>query len=219
MPPKGVSISRDKRIKVKICGITNLSDALCAQTCGADALGFVFYPKSPRYISHRQAQKIIQQLKKSIKKIGVFVNSKALYVKKAAKLCGLDILQFHGEETPEFCRDFSGYKVIKSFRVKNKASLRSIGLYKGVDYFLFDAFKKGLRGGTGEQFKWGLLKDVCVKKPFFISGGLGAGNVKEAIKCVQPDWVDASSSLEISVGKKNAREVKEFIERAKKYGG
>lgn len=219
MPPKGASKSRDKRIKVKICGITNLPDALCAQNFGADALGFVFYPKSPRYISSRQAQKIIQRLKKSIKKIGVFVNPKVSHVRRIAELCGLDMLQFHGDEAPEFCRYFSGYKVIKSFRVKNKASLKSIGLYKGVDFFLFDAFKKGLLGGTGAQFRWGLLKDIHVQKPFFLSGGLCAGNVGKAIKCIRPDWIDVSSGLEISPGRKDAGMLRKFIERAKKHGG
>jgi phosphoribosylanthranilate isomerase len=202
-------------VKVKICGITNLEDAKTAADAGCDALGFVFYKKSPRYISPRKAKDIIQNLSKGIIKIGVFVNAKEKNIKDIAKLCGLDILQFHGNESVEFCKRFKGYKIIKVFRIKDKINLTEILKYKTFAY-LFDAFVKSRLGGTGRKFNWQLLKFVDnIKQPVFLSGGLTVNNLRRAIKAVRPDWVDVSSSVEIAVGKKDHRKVKVFIEMAK----
>mgnify|MGYP001613068924 FL=1 len=201
-------------VKVKICGITNLTDALAAQSLGADALGFVFYPKSSRYILPRAAQRIISQLNKKIKKIGVFVNADSDLVKKTAGLCGLDMLQFHGDETPDFCRKFSKHKIIKAFRIKNKDSLKDIEKYP-VDYYLFDTFKKDSFGGTGAHFNWDILKGLKLTKPFFLSGGLNPENIVSAIQAARPDWVDVSSGVEAKPGIKDKRLLWDFIDKAR----
>lgn len=203
-------------VKVKICGITNLEDAKAALDSGADALGFVFYQKSPRYIAPQKARAIIKQLPQGAIKVGVFVNSQEKTIKDIAKLCGLGILQFHGNESWQFCAKFKGYKVIKAFRIKDKPDLRKISRYKTFAY-LFDTFVKSQTGGTGKKFNWKLIKHAIsnIKRPFFLSGGLTAENVKEAIKYLRPDWVDVSSSAEIRPGKKDRRKVKKFLKAAK----
>lgn len=203
--------------KVKVCGITNLSDALVAQKSKADALGFVFYAKSPRYIKPRAARKIILALNKSIKKVGVFVNPTRSYVRRILHLCRLDMLQFHGLESPAFCAKFKGYRVIKAFRLKDGINLKNINRYKKVAYYLFDTFKKGLPGGTGLSFKWSLIKRARLEKPFFVSGGLSPQNVGLVITSLRPAWVDASSSLEDYPGKKNHKRLEKFIEKVKTY--
>jgi phosphoribosylanthranilate isomerase len=192
-----------------------LEDALSSIEGGGNALGFVFYKNSPRYIAPARARDIIGQLPRNIIKVGIFVNSEEKTIKHIAKLCGLGILQFHGNESPEFCKKFKGYKVIKAFRVKDKIDLTRILKYKTFAY-LFDTFIKFKAGGTGKKFNWELLsyRDE-LKRPVFLSGGLTDKNVKEAIKIVHPDWVDVSSSVEIRPGKKDHRKVKEFIKAVK----
>jgi len=202
-------------VRVKICGITNLEDALVSADTGCDALGFVFYKKSPRYIAPQKAHEIIRQLPPKVIKIGVFVNGKEEQIKRIARLDHLNMLQFHGNESPEFCRRFKKYKVIKAFRVKNKIDLAKISRYNTFAY-LFDAFVKSKVGGTGKQFDWKLIKHIkSLKKPIFLSGGLTAKNIEQAIKIVRPHWVDASSSLEKYPGKKDHQKVKAFIKAAK----
>ncbi len=203
-------------IKVKICGITNLEDAQDAIKAGCDALGFVFYKKSPRYIAPARAREIIAGLPKKIVKVGVFVNAQEKTIKHIAKLCGLDILQFHGAESPQFCLKFKAYKIIKAFRIGERIDLAEILKYKTFAY-LFDTFIKNKIGGTGKKFSWILLRHLSgFHQPIFLSGGLSVENVKEAISQVQPDWVDASSSVELKPGKKDSKKVKEFIEVVKK---
>jgi len=202
-------------IKVKICGITNLEDALAALFSGANALGFVFYKKSPRYISPLKARNISRILPKKISRVGVFVDEDARTVKKLARFCGLDMLQFHGRETPAYCRKFKGYKVIKAFLVKKELDLAKISEYKGCAW-LFDTYTKGSSGGTGKKFNWNLLRNaVKMKHPVFLSGGLTARNVGRAIKLLKPDWVDASSALESMPGKKDHKKIKRFIQTSR----
>ena len=199
-------------VKVKICGITNLEDALNAIDAGCDALGFVFYKKSPRYIEPKRAKEIIEKLPEKILKIGVFVNEKEKSIRSIANLCKLDMLQFHGNESPEFCQKFGGFRVIKAFRVKDKIDLSEILRYNTFAY-LFDAFVKSKRGGTGKRFNWGLLRPLAgIRQQIFLSGGINANNAKRAIQVVWPDWIDVSSSVEIRPGKKDQTKVKEFIE-------
>jgi phosphoribosylanthranilate isomerase len=203
-------------VRVKICGITNLPDALAAIKAGSDALGFVFYQKSPRYISPDKAREIIRQLPQRVRKVGVFVKAQEKTIKSIAKTCALDILQFHGRESPEFCRRFKGYRIIKSFRVKGRLDLRQLRQYE-VFAYLFDSFSKAKLGGTGRQFNWKLLKGLSgIKRPVFLSGGLNQQNVQKAVSTVHPMWVDVSSSVEVSPGKKDAAKVKEFIREAKR---
>jgi phosphoribosylanthranilate isomerase len=206
----------NERIKVKICGITNLGDAIAAIGAGCNALGFVFYKKSPRYITPLHTKKIIRLIPSRILKIGVFVNAKEKTIKNIAKTCRLDMLQFHGNESAQFCNKFKGYRIIKAFRVKDKLDLRAISGYRTFAY-LFDTFEKTKIGGTGKKFNWNLLASRDkIKRTLFLSGGLNKNNVKEAIKTVCPNWLDVSSSVEIRPGKKDYKKIKEFIEVVRK---
>ena len=206
-------------IKVKICGITNLEDALASIAAGCDALGFVFYKKSPRYIMPSKARAIIKVLPKDILKIGVFVNEKEKEIKRVAKLCGFDLLQFHGEESPEFCSKFSGFKIIKAFRVGGGRDLSNISKYKSFAY-LFDTFSKSEIGGTGKEFDWKLVRHFGnIKRPIFLSGGLNKENVLKAIQTVRPQWVDACTCVEARPGKKDYKKIRDFIQQAKQNGG
>lgn len=204
-------------VKTKICGITNFEDALASISAGCDALGFAFFKKSPRYITPQKAKRIIRQLPKGIIKIGVFVNAHELTVKRIARLCNLDILQFHGNESAQYCSKFKNYKIIKVFRIKDKAHLPQVLKFHPFA-FLFDTFIKGKMGGTGKKFDWKLIRHIDgLRSPIFLSGGLSARNVCKAIEAVKPDWVDVCSSIESFPGKKDPRKVKEFIKQVKKY--
>ncbi len=202
--------------KVKICGVTNLEDALAAIFLGADALGFVFYKNSPRYIAPERARNIIKIIPPNIMKIGVFVSAKEGTIKRIARSCRLKALQFHGNESLDFCRKFNGYKVIKAFRIGNKIGLKDIKRYR-VYAYLFDTYVKSKVGGTGKRFNWRLIKDIRekIKQPIFLSGGLDIKNVKKAIRLIRPDWVDVSSGVEIKPGEKDKNKVRKFIELAK----
>ena len=198
-------------VKVKVCGITNLEDAMAAVAAGCDALGFVFFKKSPRYIAPEKARAIIAELPAGMLKIGIFVNPKEERVRRIARFCKLDLLQFHGQESAKFCRRFKGYKIIKAFRVRDKIDLKKILKYQTFAY-LFDTFVRSKPGGTGKKFDWGLLRYLKeIKQLIFLSGGLNAQNVKRAIQAVRPDWVDVSSSLEVRPGKKDRSKIRKFM--------
>jgi phosphoribosylanthranilate isomerase len=199
-------------VKVKICGITNLEDALASLFSGADAIGFVFYKKSPRFIEPIKARNISRILPKKILRVGVFVDEKESRVKSIVKLCNLNMLQFHGRENARYCKKFKGYKVIKAFRVNKEIDLAKISEYKAFGY-LFDTYSKVKAGGTGVKFNWNLLRNMDkISGQVFISGGLNSLNVKSAVKKLHPDWVDVSSSVEYKPGKKDHEKVKKFIE-------
>lgn len=204
-------------VKVKICGITNLPDANAAAEAGADLLGFMFYDQSPRHIVVEDAAKIVPQLPPFILKVGVFVNPPEELVFRAIGECGLNMLQFHGDETPEFCTQF-GLMSMKAFRIRDAESLKALRRYP-TDAWLLDAYSaKGL-GGTGEKFNWDLaIEAKKAGRPVFLAGGLTAENVAEAVAKVQPFGVDVSSGVESAPGKKNAVRVRAFI-RAAKGGG
>ena len=202
-------------VKVKICGITNLEDALSAARQGVDALGFVLYPGSPRYIRPEQARMIIRQLPKSIKRVGVFVNAREATISRLAGNLKLDMLQFHGNESEDFCSRFRGMKVIKAFRVSKQIQLADLSKYD-VWAYLFDTSVENKFGGTGKSFDWRLLSCLKgLKKTIFLSGGLNPENVKKALKVFPAQWVDASSSLERYPGKKESRKMGRFIRNAK----
>ena len=203
-------------VKVKICGITNLDDARSAVAAGCDALGFVFYRKSPRYISPDDVSGIIRKLPGKIVKVGVFVDEKARRIKNIAKLCRLDFVQLHGRESVNFCKKLKGLKIIKAFRVKGTIDENDISRYK-VKAYLFDTYVKSKAGGTGKSFNWSLLCGIKrTKTPVFLSGGISSKNVKKAVKTVKPQWVDVSSSVEKLPGRKDAKKVREFIKAAKR---
>ena len=202
-------------VKVKICGITNIEDALDAVKAGCDALGFAFFKKSPRFVTVEKVKEIVARLPKDVVKIGVFVNASEKAIKKIAKACKLDILQFHGEESPEFCKKFKKYKIIKAFRIKDNLDLKKILRYDTFAY-LFDTYVPSAHGGTGRRFNWNLVTEhPHLKQTVFLSGGLTDKNVRKAINIVHPAWVDVCSSVELIPGKKDHRKVKKFIEAAK----
>ena len=202
-------------VRVKICGITNLEDALYSAQVGADALGFVFYKKSPRYISPQKAKSIICHLPKFIKKVGVFVNAREKTIRKVTCGLKLDMLQFHGNESKDFCHRFRGFKIIKAFRVKDRIALADLSKYD-VWAYLFDSFTKYQFGGTGRKFNWQLLGCLKgLKKTIFLSGGLNHQNVRKALRNFPAKWVDASSSLERYPGKKEPEKIKKFIKAIK----
>ncbi len=201
-------------IKVKICGITNVEDALFAAENGADMLGFVFCESSPRRVSIAEAARVVRALPAFVVKVGVFVDAPTDLVKRAAGECGLNLLQFHGNESPEYCLQF-GLMSMKAFRLRDADSLKPIPQYR-TDAWLLDSYVPDRIGGTGEAFNWDLAPSV---KKFgsmiFLAGGLTPENVRQAIRKVDPYAVDVSSGVEASPRKKDPTKVKAFIDAAK----
>lgn len=198
------------QVKVKICGITSLEDARQAVEAGADALGLMFYNGSPRHIALERAQEIARALPPYVLRVGVFVNPEPDEVFSAIQLCGLNLVQFHGEETPDFCRQF-GVMTMKAVRVRDAASVETLAAY-GTDAYLLDSYVPGTAGGTGETFNWDLaLEAKKLGKPIFLAGGLAVANVGEAVRRVQPFAVDVSSGVESAPGKKDSKKVRDFI--------
>jgi len=199
--------------KVKICGITNLEDALLSAKFGADALGFNFYPKSPRYISPHRAREIIEQLPKEILKVGVFVNESLEVISETAAVAKLDAIQLHGEETPEFVREVkakTNLEIIKAFRVSPKFKPEDVLQYE-VDAVLLDAYSAKEHGGTGEIFDWEIAKKVQEIFPkMYLAGGLSHENIAQAILIVKPFAVDACSLLEKQKGRKDPIKTRVF---------
>ncbi len=197
--------------KIKICGITNMDDALAAVKLGADALGFVFYNKSKRYIEPVKAAEITDALPPFVKKVGVFTNEDEGTVREIKKAVNLDLLQIHGDETPEYCSRLEG-PYIKAFRLKNESTLSEVYSYK-TNYVLFDTYSRDEYGGTGHAFDWDMLVNHPFKNKYVIlSGGLNPENVKEAVTLLNPYAVDVSSGVEESPGKKDIGKIKKFIE-------
>lgn len=200
--------------KVKICGITNPEDALLSAKFGADALGFNFYEKSPRYVSPEKAREIIEQLPENILKVGVFVNEDLEKIIEIAETAKLDALQLHGEETPEFARELkakTNLEIIKAFRVSPEFKPEDVLKYE-TDAILLDAYNQQEQGGTGETFDWEIAKKVQEIFPkMFLAGGLDHKNIWRAIRKVIPFGVDSCSLLETVKGKKDDLKVINFI--------
>ena len=201
-------------VTVKICGITSPVDAQEAADAGADAVGLMFYEGSPRCVSLEVAKAIVKVLPPSVARVGVFVNAEESLVRQAMRECTLNVLQFHGEESPEFCAGF-GAMTLKAIRVKDESSLAELERF-GTDGFLLDAFSKDARGGTGEQFNWKLARKATeCGKPIFLAGGLTAENVTEAVRVAEPFAVDVSSGVESEPGRKDAEKMRTFVAAAK----
>jgi len=203
-------------VKVKICGITSYEDARAAVEAGADALGFVFYDKSPRFINPVKAAGIISRLPPFIQTVGLFVNEETAQVNWTADYCGIDVVQLHGDETPEDCLEVKR-RVIKAFRVQKIISLDPLEKYQDyqVAGYLLDAWSPDAYGGTGRTFNWELAQAAKQYGPVILAGGLTPENVAEAIRVVSPYGVDVSSGVESAPGKKDLEKVKEFIRVAK----
>jgi len=198
------------RTRVKICGITQGEDALTAVAAGADALGFVFYEKSPRFITRAAAAAIIRQLPPFVAKVGLFVNTPQEEVRQTISECGLDTLQFHGAETPAYCRSFP-LIVYKAFRVQTQASLENLHSFDTAAWLL-DSCVTGQYGGTGTRFDWGLAMAASRwGKPIILAGGLNPENVAEAIRQTRPYAVDVSSGVESTPGRKDQQKILAFM--------
>ena len=203
--------------KVKICGITNGNDADAAVEAGADALGFVFFSKSPRCIDPKVAQQIIAKLPPFILSVGVFVNEEVKVVRDTMDHCGLALAQLHGDESPGYCESLNR-PILRAIRLRDRASFLSLAEYKGragVRGFLIDAFSESSYGGTGQTVDWDIAAEAAKAAPILLAGGLTPENVQKAIHQVKPYGVDVSSGVEARPGKKDPTKIQAFIEAAK----
>tara|TARA_Y100000782_G_scaffold74912_1_gene80849 strand:+ start:32541 stop:33164 length:624 start_codon:yes stop_codon:yes gene_type:complete len=199
-----------KRTRVKICGITRIEDALCAVNSGVDSLGFVFYDKSPRAIQPSEAAGIIQQLPAFVTTTALFVNADADFIDRVVAETRIDLLQFHGDESPEFCNSFSR-PYLKALRMKPGLDLAAeCQRFSSSQAILLDAYRPGVPGGTGEVFDWDLIPNPH-PAPIILAGGLTCDNVAEAVKSVQPYAIDVSGGVEQSKGIKDAVKIDKFI--------
>lgn len=197
-------------IKIKICGITRFEDAKIAANLGVDALGFIFYKNSPRYIDPSNAAEIIKQLPPFISRVGVFVNESVDEISSIIKISGINTLQLHGSESPEFCKHFS-LPVIKSFSIKPDCDLSIIDTYL-TSGILLDTWNNSMHGGSGKTFDWKIARNICNKfNNVIIAGGLGPANIEEAINSLNPYGVDINSGVEISPGIKNPHKMRELV--------
>ena len=201
-------------VRVKICGITSTEDALAAVDAGADALGFMFYEPSPRYLSAEKAADIILGLPEQVARVGVFVDADAKTVRHTIETAGLDTLQFHGNESPRYCSQFE-QRTIKAFRVKDRTTLAELPDYD-TDAWLLDSYVKGVPGGTGEKFNWELAVEAKrLGKPILLAGGLTPDNAADAVGQVSPFGLDVSGGVEASPGVKDAAKMAGLITNAK----
>jgi phosphoribosylanthranilate isomerase len=199
---------------VKICGITDIADGLAATEAGADAIGLMFHEPSPRHVSLKTAAAIARELPPFVIKVGVFVNAPEDAVLRAIGECGLNIAQFHGEETPEFCSLFP-IMTVKAFRIRDADSLKALTDY-GTDAWLLDACVPGQLGGTGAKFNWDLAVEAAkLGRPIFLAGGLTPENVGDAVRQVHPYAVDVSSGVESAPGRKDHAKMRAFVKAAK----
>ena len=203
-------------VRVKICGITNYQDALMAVTLGADALGFIFAP-SPREITPAKARDIIRAIPPFVNKVGVFVDKAPDVIRQIIRFCGLDLVQLHGDESPDFCNELMPY-TIKAFRMKDIYGLSGIRPFQGrVRALLFDTYSEEKKGGTGKTFDWDLaVRGKGLGPPVILSGGLGPSNIERAISIVKPYSVDVNSGIEAYPGKKNPHLMRDVMEKIRK---
>jgi phosphoribosylanthranilate isomerase len=196
--------------EIKICGITRLEDALCAAACGADAVGFIFHPASPRYMTPERAMAIIARLPEGIATVGVFVNRQRREVEQTAEACGLDLIQLHGDESPAYCRQFPSGRVIKAVSPGTSEELRALDDYR-VRALLIDAREGSRYGGTGKRSDWELAIKIREAHPLILAGGLNPGNIEEALTTVAPHAVDINSGCELAPGIKDHDRMRRII--------
>ena len=205
-----------RKVKVKVCGITNHEDAELALRLGADAIGFIFYKKSKRYINPSEASKISLSLPSFAMKVGVFVNEEPDEINRIANHAKLNIVQLHGDETPDFI-DHIHLPVIKSFRVNEDFNFSEIDKYKNCG-ILLDTFNKNEYGGTGEKFNWNIIPNN-LKNKIIIAGGISSQNLEKVVCEINPYAVDVSSSIEEYPGKKDKNKLIEFFQKVKNIRG
>lgn len=203
-------------MRIKICGLTNDCDAELAAQLGAWAFGFIFYPKSRRYVEPKSVRAILDRVaQKGLRPeraVGVFVNESAQTIRDVVRDSGIDTVQLHGEESPDFARQFQDVKVWKAFRLQNEAQISALDTYEDcVEAFLFDAAVPGQYGGTGQLANWDLLAKVPRRKPMIVSGGLGPHNARDAWERFQPFALDLASGVEATVGIKDHQKLKQLF--------
>jgi phosphoribosylanthranilate isomerase len=203
-------------VQIKICGITNIEDGMAAASAGADALGFVFHPPSPRYVTPGRVREIIGSLPSGPCTVGVFVNLAAAEVLQIAELCGLDFIQLHGGETQEYCRRFPRERLIKALSFRGEAGLAEMAGYP-VRAFLVDAHDPVRFGGTGKTCDWSQASRAAALHPLILAGGLGEENIIAALEAVRPLAVDISSGVEVQPGRKDHEKIRSVIAAVKKY--
>lgn len=204
-------------MKIKICGITNAEDANVAVRAGADALGFIMYRKSPRWVEPEVARSIIASLPPFVLPVGVFVNEEAERVRSLMDECGFALAQLHGDESALYCQNLSR-PVLKALRLKDRATFLALAEFQGranVRGFLIDAFSDQAYGGTGQMVDWALAQEAARSSQVILAGGLNPTNVAGAIQMVRPYGVDVSSGVEQRPGKKDQDKLKAFIEAAR----
>jgi phosphoribosylanthranilate isomerase len=200
------------RVRVKICGITRVEDALTAVKNGADAIGLVFYAASPRNVTISQAQEIANKIPAFVSVVGLFVNAEASFINEVISQVKIDLLQFHGDETPEECAQYA-LPYIKAIRVKIDTNLVQCSKdFSTAKALLLDTYTEGVVGGTGHVFDWNLIPKQLAK-PVILAGGLSTGNVAQAIQQVSPFAVDVSGGVEISKGIKDAAKIAAFMQQ------
>ena len=202
--------------EVKICGITSLEDAEAAVLAGTDAIGFIFYPGSPRYVTPDRAREISGKLPERICRVGVFVDHDAEGVRRIAQSCGLDFIQLHGNESPEYCRPFPPSVLIKALSIQREEDLAFLQDYP-VRAILVDAHDPTLPGGTGKTCDWNLARKAGESRRLILSGGLNPQNILQAIEAVCPLAVDIGSGVEARPGKKDPGKIKELMAAVRSF--
>ena len=198
------------RTRVKICGITRVEEAHFAVEQGVDAIGLVFYPPSPRCISIEQAKQIVRSLPAFVTAVGLFVNEQADEIDAVIRQTGINLLQFHGDECPDYCAGF-GLPYIKAIRMKAEVDLLAVdGQYATAKSLLLDAYRPGVPGGTGDTFDWDRIPAQLAQR-IILAGGLTADNIKQAIETVKPYAVDVSGGVEAQPGQKDFNKIKDFM--------
>jgi len=200
-------------MRVKICGITRIEDAMEAIKNGVNALGFIFYKKSKRYVEPQKVKEIIEKIPPFVTTVGVFVNEEIEEIKRIVKITKLDLVQLHGEEDEEYIDKIKKeVKVLKAFRVKNKNVLEEIKAMN-LDSFLLDAFTKEEYGGTGKTFDWEIARESKKLGNVILAGGINENNIEEIIKKIQPYAVDISSGVEVEPGIKDVKKIKNILKK------
>lgn len=211
-----------RRIRIKICGITRLEDALCAVEAGVDALGFIFYARSPRAIAPQAARLIIEQLPPFVDSVGVFVDEQPEKVEEIIRHGRLGYAQLHGTESPEYCRQLAANsapcRVLKAIRVGPRTTAAEVAPYAdSIQGFLLDTYQKNAVGGTGEAFDWSIIDRLNLEKPFLLAGGLDIDNIGTALAQVRPYGVDANSGLEAAPGIKRHDLIRQFVTAVRRF--
>ena len=210
-------IDRDQplRTRVKMCGITSIEAMQQAVMAGADAIGLVFYEKSPRHVSLDQAREIVAAMPAFVTSVALFVDASVDFVEEVIKVTGVDLLQFHGQESTDFCQNFQR-PYIKAVRMQAETDLKALAqTYSSSQGLLLDAYKKGVPGGTGETFNWQWITPQMRGKlplPIILAGGLNPSNIVQAIKTVQPWAVDVSGGIERAPGQKSIEKIHQFMQ-------